>query len=275
MNDLQNLRVGDLRSWYDQWYAPNNATVVVVGDVQPHSVLELARKHFGPLKPRDTAQVKPRTEVEQLGMRRVTVKAPAEVPYLVMGYKVPALRTAEQSWEPYALEVLAGVLDGGQSARLATALVRGRQVAARAGAGYDIYARLDSMLELDGTPAEGHTVQDLEAALRDQIKRLREAPVDAQELERVKAQVVASNVYERDSVFYQAMQIGILETVGLGWPVLEEYVDRVRAVTVEQVQKVARKYLDDDRLTIAILNPQPVKERKPPDTPGGPHDDIR
>jgi zinc protease len=262
MDDLKHMRVEDLRKWYETWYAPNNATLVVVGDVDPQQVYNLAKKYFGPLKPSTIPEVKPRDEIPQTGVRRITVKAPAELPYLVMGYKVPVLRTAKNAWEPYALEVLAGILDGGDSARIAKNLIRGSQVAAQASAGYSLDARSENLLALDGTPAQGHTIAELETALREQVKKLREDLVSEEELKRIKAQVVTSDVYQKDSVFYQAMQIGSLESVGLGWQVSDQYVDKVKAVTAEQVRDVARKYLIDDHLTVAVLDPQPISDEE-------------
>lgn len=265
MDDLESMRVGDLRAWYQKWYAPNNATVVVVGDVDPAEVLKLAKRYFGPLKPSDIAPLKPRQEVRQRGVKRIEVKAPAELPYLLMGYKVPVVMTAESAqWEPYALEVLVGVLDGGTGARLASDLVRGQAVAASAGASYDAYDRMQSLLMLSGTPANGHKLEQLEAALREQVKRVRETLVDKAELERVKAQIRASKVYEQDSIFYQALQIGMLETVGLEWTEMDRYHEHIQAVSAEQVRAVARKYLVDDRLTVAELLPQPIDPSNPP-----------
>ncbi|MDX5411387.1 MAG: insulinase family protein [Thauera sp.] len=258
MDDLEGMRLEDLQHWYERWYAPNNATLVVAGDVEPDAVYKLAKRHFGAHEDGRIEPTKPRREVAQRGQRHITVKAPAEVPYLIMGYKVPVLLTAEEEWEPYALEVLAGILDGGDSARLTRDLVRGRQIAVSAGAGYSLYGRQESLLMLDGAPAAGHDVDALESALREQIAQLRDAPVTAAELERVKAQVLADHVYQQDSVFYQAMQIGTLETIGLGWRRMDEYLPRIQAVTAEQVQAVARKYLVDERLTVAVLEPQPM-----------------
>jgi zinc protease len=263
--DIQHLTLDDLKAWYRHWYAPNNATLVVVGDVDPKQVLELARRWFGKLSPGQIPPIKPRTEVEQVGEKRLTLRLPAELPYLIMGYKVPVLASLqeEQRWEAYALTVLAGILDGGESARLATRLVRGSQVAASASAGYDLYDRLPTLFLFDGTPAQGHTLAELERSLRDEVHKLQTDLVTPEELARVKAQVTAQAIYERDSMFYQAMQIGLLETVGLGWQRMEEYVDRIRQVTAEQVQEVARKYLIPDRLTVAYLEPLPVKGKKP------------
>ena len=263
MADLKSLTVADLRDWYARWYAPDNATLVVVGDVDPQAVLELARRYYGPLQPSKVAPPKPRTEIEQKGPRRITVRAPARLPYLIMGWQAPVLNTVEDEREAYALEVLAGVLAGGDSARLPKELVRGSQIAADADAGYDLYARQQSLFLLDGTPAEGHSVAELRKALLDQVERLKREPVSVAELERIKAQVVAGKIYEQDSVFYQAMQLGMLETVGLGWRKLDEYPDRIRAVTPQQVQAVARKYLIADHRTEAVLEPLPLGQTAP------------
>jgi zinc protease len=264
MNDLENMQLADLQAWYRRWYAPNNAIVVVVGDVRPDEVLALAKQYFGPLKPETIVEPKPRVEPPQKGRRSIRVEAPAEVPYTLMGFKVPVLRTAEDPMEPYALEVLASILDGGDSARLARELVRGSQVAASAGAGYDLYSRQADLFLLDGTPAGKHTVAELQQALLDQVKQLQEKPVAPGELARVKARVVASAVYEQDSTFYQAMKIGQLETVGLDWQVADDYVARIKAVTAEQVQAVAAKYLIDTSLTVAELVPLPMDAGRRP-----------
>lgn len=258
--DIANYTVEDLQAWYQRWYAPNNATLVIVGDVKPKAVFDLAEKYFAALKPSDIKGLKPQTEIEQLGIRKMTVKLPAKLPYIIMGYKVPVLKTAENEWEAYALEVLAGVLDGGNSARLSSELVRGKQIAVSAGAGYGLTSRLSNVFELEATPAEGKTVWDIEAALKDEIAKLQLKLISTDELRRIKAQVLASAVYERDSNFYQAMQLGMLETVGLGWQKIDEYVDKVNQVTAEQVRDVARKYLVEDHLSIAYLEPQTTNE---------------
>jgi len=277
MDDLTHLKAADLRNWYHHWYGPNNATLVVVGDVNPEHVYTLAKKYFGPVPRIDVVAPRPQVEPPERGTRRITVKAPAQLPYLIMGYHVPVLKTAKADWEPYALEVLGGILAGGDSARLPSRLVRGSGVATSADAGYDLYSRMGDLFLFDGVPAQGKTPADLEQAIRAQIKDLQDKPVTAAELERVKAQVVAGNVFQRDSVFYQAMQIGMLESVGLDWRVGDKYVERIRAVTPEQVQAVAKKYLNDDRLTVAVLDPQPMGNKRPrpmmPELEG--HSDVR
>ena len=262
MDDLKNLTLEDLSHWYQTWYSPNNATLVVVGDVEPQAVRALAQQHFGRIPPSTLPTQKPRREPSQQGERRITVRAPAEVPLLIMGYKTPVLRTADEPWKAYALEVLANVLDGGDSARISRELIRGKAIAASAGAGYDLSARHDSLLTLEGTPAQGQQITIVEQALREQVARLHREPVSKEELARIKAQVTAAKVYELDSVFYQAMHIGMLETVGLEWQEAERYAERINAITAEQVQQVAREFLTTDRLTIAILEPLPINGKQ-------------
>lgn len=262
MKDLESLKIDDLKLWYKKYYSPNNATLVVVGDVNADDVFELSKKYFGDIKPSVIPPLEMKFDEPQKGERRVSVKAPAQLPYMLMGYKVPSFKTAKESWEPYALDVLAYVLSGGGSSRFSKSLVREQQIAASADTGYNLFSRLNEVFVIDGTPAAGYSVAQLENAIEQEINKIKNEPVEQKELERIKAQVVAAKVYEKDSVFYQAMQIGMLETVGLDWRLSEEYLDQIRKLTPQQIQQVARKYLVKDTLTVAVLEPQPLSEKK-------------
>lgn len=271
-DDIAAYKIEDLQAWYQRWYAPNNATLVVVGDIEPQATFALAESYFGKLQASEIKPLKPQAEIEQHGLKRLTVKVPAKLPYVIMGYKVPSLKTAKTESEAYALEVLAGVLDGGSSARLSSRLIRGKQIASSVDASYELTTRLDYLFTLEATPADGKTVQDIEQALKAEVKQLQTELVSAEELKRIKAQVLAKNVYERDSNFYQAMLLGMFETVGLGWQKYDEYVAKVNAITAEQIRAVAGKYLVEDHLTVAYLDPQPITEQ-PKSSPitGGRH----
>lgn len=256
--DIEGLQLDDVKAWYRDWYAPNNAIVVVVGDVKAAEVLALAKQHFGSLPPSPSVQPLARPEVAQHGIKRVTIKRPAELPALFMGYKVPSLKTAQQDWEPYALTLLAYVLDGDSSARLTKHLVRGEEIATSLSASYDLYTRLSGLFEFSGYPAKGYSPAQLEAAIRAQIKTLQTELVSENELKRIKAQLIAGKTYERDSVSSQAMQLGALLALGLDWRLLDEYVAQLDAITPEQIRSVAQKYLQDEGLTVGVLEPQPL-----------------
>ncbi len=258
MNDLETMTPADALEWYRSWYVPNNAVLVVAGDVRAEEVFRLARRYYGQIPARPLPPRKTFKEPPQAGIKRIVVKAPAQLPHLIMAYHAPTLRDAEKDSLPYALEVLAGVLDGNESARLNKTLVREQQIASEIGAGYDNSARGPGMFVLEGTPSDGRTVAELEAALREQLVRLIRDGVSEEELRRVKAQVTAHEVYKRDSVFYQAMQIGQLETIGLGHRALPVMLQKLREVTAQQVQDAAREILKDDQLTVAVLDLQPL-----------------
>jgi len=270
MNDLDNMNVNDLRTWYQQWYTPDNATIVIAGDVKPYEVFELVKKYFAAIPKTVIPTVKPRIEAEQVGERRIKVHAPAKVPYLLLGYKVPVLRTAKEEWEPYALEMLANVLSASRSSRFDKELVRDKQIAINADSGYSMHSMHDDMFLVDATPAPGKSIAELETAIKEELQRLKTEKVSEEELNRIKAQVIANDVYEKDSVFYQAMALGMLETVGVGWQKADEYLPKIRAVTAEQIQAVAKKYLQDDRLVVAELVPTDGKKTRP-DAPANMH----
>jgi len=259
MNDLENLRVEDTRDFYRRWYAPNNTTLVVVGDVGLDEVAALAGKHFGAIPPRPLPERKPQEEPAQLGAKRVTVKAPAELPYVLMAFRGPALRDPERDWEPYALEMLAAVLDGSDAARLNRTLVREEKIASSADAAYDSIARGPGFFYLSATPVPGRSAADVEQALRREMAKIIEQGVAQEELDRVKAQAVAAHVFQRDSMFFQARQIASLESAGISHRTVDLQLAKLREVTPEQVREVARKYFRDDALTVATLDPQPLE----------------
>ncbi len=260
-SDLQALTVDDLRAWYAQWYTPSNAIVIVVGDVSADEVWRLAEASYGQVKAHAPGQRKPLEEPAQRGLRRAWVKAPAESPYVTMGFHVPRLSDVERDAEPYALEVLAAVLDADENGRLTRNIVRGSRVANQVGAGYDSLTRGPTLFVLDGTPAEGRTTTDVEQALRAEVEKIARDGVAAEELERIKTQYVAGEIYKRDSIMAQAMEIGGLEMTGFTHRDADRILARIAAVTAQEVQAVAKKYFaSDDSLTIATLVPQPLPE---------------
>ncbi|SFU27513.1 zinc protease [Nitrosomonas eutropha] len=267
MNDLEHMQVSDARDWYKRWYAPNNAVLVVVGDVDPESVLALAKKYYGRFsagKVPSLSERKPQIEPPQMGIKRLVVKAPAKLPHLIMGYKAPVLKDPKNDWEPYALTILAEILDGNAAARLNKTLVRETRIAISADAGYSAIERGPGTFYIDGTPSEGRTVDELEQSIRAEIDKIIQSGITQEELARVKAQVVASRTYQLDSTFAQAMQIGRLESIGLSHRDADIILEQLQAVTAEQVRNVAEKYLIDDSLTVAVLDPQPLSETSSP-----------
>ena len=173
-----------------------------------------------------------------------------------------------ESSDALALTVLSAVLDGYNGARLDRALTQGPdRVADSASAWNGLWGRGPQLFMLSGVPAAGKTAEQVEAALRAQVVRVAREGVNEAELNRVKTQWVASEVYKLDSVMNQARELGNAWAIGLPLDANERLIARLREVTAAQVQAVAQKYFGDDQLTVALLRPQPLDPNRKPRTP--------
>lgn len=262
MSDLENMTVNDAKNWYEQWYTPNNATMVVVGDVKAETVFASAQKYFGSIKARQFTPTRPQVEPVQHGIRRVTVKAPAENPMVILSFKVPGLHDVENDEEAYALDVLSAVLDGYDNARLSARLVRKDRVASSVAASYITPSRGPALFSLVAVPLGKTDTSELEKRLRAEITRIAKEGVSQAELERVKMQIISSQIYKRDSLFGQALEIGVLEMTGVGYQQMDHIIEKLKTVTPAQVQTVAAKYFADDALTVGTLVPLPITHEK-------------
>lgn len=253
MTDIRNLSVNDLKQWYETWYSPNNAALVVIGDVDHAQVFLLVKKYFSSIKASIIPTLKPRVEVPGVGLRKVIVDLDSSVPWLVLGYNVPSLTTVKKQSEAYALALVSAVLDSGSSGRLTNKLVRQEQLAVDAGSQYDLYSLHDGLLTMTGTPTANHTPKELTKAFLNEIHILKTTLVSSEELSRIKAQVIAQQVYKRDSMMDELMDMGGPEMIGLSWRDSDEFAARIKAITPEQIRAAAKKYLNKQSLTIALL----------------------
>ena len=258
MADLKTMTYKDARDWYDHWYSPNNAVVVIAGDVDPQEVYQLAEKNYGRIPVRQIFERKSQVEPVQKGIRRFHLKAPAENPLIYMAWKVPHLlpNDLEQA-DPYALDILSGILDGNTNARLNRILVREKRLANQVGAGYDACcSRSETLFLINAEPMPGKSVDVIESEIKKILNEIALNGVREDELKRIKIAITATQIYKRDSVFGQAMEIGATEMAGMSWRHTDDLIDRLQAVTSAQVQAVVKKYFIDDHLTVGVLDPQ-------------------
>ena len=255
-DQLAQLQPQQARDWYDRFYVPGNATLVIAGDVTAEQVRPLVEKFFADL-PRGETPPRPETTLNPPpGERRMTLRLPVRVPALYMSYNVPSLTTADHQDDFYALTMLGGVLDGGTSARMESNLVRGQRLAAGLGAGYDGLQRGNGTFTITATPNPAVSLDQLEAAIKAEIEKIAEQPPSEAEMDRVRAGVLAEQIYQRDSVMGQAMELGTLSVLGLDWRLAGQFDDNLEAVTPEQVQQAARKWLVAERSAVAHVIPE-------------------
>jgi len=260
MNDLENMKAADARDWYRSWYKPNNATVVIAGDVDPKVALQVVEKYYGAASARELPVRKPQVEPIQKGIKKVQVKAPADSAQLAMAWKVPKLQPEKlEDDEPYALELLAAVLDGYDNARLNRTLVKQERVVNDVGVGYDMISRGPELFLISTSMAKGKTVEQAESSIRKALKEIVDHGILDSELKRIKVRILSEQIYKRDSIFGQAMEIGSTEMAGFSWRDIDVMLERMQTITPAQVQAVAKKYLVDNGLTIAVLDPQARK----------------
>ncbi len=260
--DIKGMRLDDLKAWYEKWYAPNNATVVVVGDVDPKNVFELAKQYFGELPRENVPILRAPREYSRQGTKRLTMTSnKARVPLLLMSYKAPSLVTADSFKvsdvkDAYALDVLGEILDGDSSARFARHLIRGKSLATYVSIGYSPISMLQTLFSISAIPSDGVTLADLETAIKIELSEVVENPPTRKELERVKTQVTAGRVFAKDSMESQATIIGQLDSVGLDWQLKERYIENIGKVTPTDIVNVVQKYIREDALAVTHLLPE-------------------
>ena len=261
MNDLKHLDVNDAKTWYQRFYAPNNATLVVVGDVNAKEVYTLAKHYFGALHQHPLPVRKLQQEPPALGQKTVVVHSPSQIPMIMLGYTVPSLKTAsaEQASTPYALDIINCILTLGNNARLNQHLVRGSQIASGVEAQYNSYARYQTQFVLFAIPSKGHTLAEVKSGILSELNQLKTVRIDEHELQRIKTQLIAQKTFEKDSIFDQAKTLGLLETIGLGWQTDDNYVANMNQVTAVQIQNTAMRYFQNNNMTEAQLIPDGAK----------------
>lgn len=250
MADLSSITRDDLAEHYHRYYAPNNATIVVAGDFDTKTLLPQIEQYFGQIPQGPPVPKVGAVEPRQLGERRIIVKKQAELPAVFAGYHTPDIKHADS----FALEVLQGILSSGKSSRLYKALVYEKQLALYAGGDYDNVASDPSLFYVYAGVMPGKTTDEVETALYAEIEKLKKTPVSDEELQKAKNQIESSFIMGQDSIFYQAMLLGQFETVA-NWRLLERYVENIRAVSKEDVRRVATQYFTEDNRTVGILVP--------------------
>jgi zinc protease len=260
-HEIEKLNRDDALAFYRRFYAPNNATLIVAGDVEPDEVHAMAERTFGKVAPQPSIpahRVRPQ-EPEPAAARTVTLADPnVRQPELKRYYLVPSAATTSPQ-ESAALDVLAQVMGSGTNSYLYRALVVDRPLAVNATAGYQGTAIDPSQFKIAAAPKPGVGFPQIEQALDGVIAKLKTDLVPAEQLERAKTQLVAQAVYAQDSQVTLARWYGAALTVGLSVEDIRAWPDRVHAVTAEQVRTAARKWFDKKRSVTGYL----VKEAAP------------
>lgn len=255
-NEMRGLTTEDAVAFYDHWYAPNNAILVIVGDVTVDQVRPLAEKYYGAVPVKDVPARLRVQEPPQLAARRVQMESPqVQQPSWSRSYLAPSYHRGE-SEHANALEVLAEILGSGTTSRLYRNLVVDQGIAVGSGAWYSPDAVDLATFGIGASPAPGVDVAALEAAVDAEIAELVANGVTEAELESAKTLLLADAIKARDSLSTPARTIGAALATGSTLEDVEAWPDHIRAISVEQVNAAARQVLDARRSVTSILLPK-------------------
>lgn len=256
MKNLQNLQLEDVKKWYRDWYSPNNALLVIVGDVDAEQTVLQVQKYFADIPARKTPPRNDVLEFDHIGYRHMELNFPVKVPNLFMAWNVRSLVTAKNPQDAYALTIIRNILDSGISSRLQDRLVRDKKILTAVSVSYDPYSRGDSLLSISALPVDGKSLSEAEQAIQTEIELLKTELIQAEEVERVTAKYVSNLIYSQDDIAGQARMIGNLEINGLSFRLMDELPKHFETVTPQDIQRVANAYFSRDNLSTLYLSPE-------------------
>ncbi|HEY8924942.1 MAG TPA: pitrilysin family protein [Polyangia bacterium] len=268
--DLEKVTPADCKAFYDLHYRPNNATLIVVGDVEEQAVRRSVETYFGPLERGPAATRAYPEEPPQTAMREATLTLPVALPVMVGGYHIPGAAHADIP----ALQVLATILSAGESSRMHRRLVRKEQLAVGAG-GFAEAMEQSGLFLVYAAHLPGRDQEKIRRTLLDEVAKVRTTPVSGPELAKARNQLTAAYVFGLGSVDGVARELGLSELVEGDWHRFLDDADRYEKVTAADVKRVAAKYLIDSNLTFVTLKPQPPTQGPPPaPTASGPPSSV-
>jgi len=255
MEDIKGLSLDDLKAHYSEYYHPANAFLVAVGDFDTAELARRIESLFGSIRPRKVPRQERAPEPEQQGERRVVLEREAELPFLVVGYRVPNLASSQDG---YVLDVLASLLAGGKSSRLYRSLVQDRRLLLDVDVDYSLTSKDPGLFIVSAELLPDASIEEVQEMLDREIEGLKREAVHPGELERAQHQLEASFVFGQDSLFYQGMLLGEFE-IAMGWRYIDEYVPSIQKVTPADIVRVAGRYLSPERRSIGVLRPLPKR----------------
>jgi zinc protease len=250
MSDLNSIERDDLFNYYKAYYSPDNAVIIIAGDVKAEEMIEKIKNSFGTIPSGTPKKKMSFSEPEQRGGKKVFLKREAELPHLLIAYHTPSFPHEDS----YALDVLSLILSRGKSSRLYKSLVYEKKIALDVSADYDDFNKDPYLFFFSATASPGKDVKDVEDALYAEIEKIKKEPPSEREVQKAKNQIESSFIMERDSIDTEAMKYGTFEMLG-DWRLIDRYLEGIRKVTPEDVVKAAKRYLNEDNRTAGILIP--------------------
>lgn len=261
MKNLQNIQLQHLKQWYETWYSPNNATLVIVGDVKPEQALQQVTQYFAAIPKKQLPERNDVLEFERVGYRYMEQYLPVQVPNLFMAWNVKSIKTAKNPQDAYALTMIQSLLDGGISSRLQDRLVRDKKVLTSISVSYEPYNRGDSLFTISALPADGVSLKEAQEKIQAELDLFKTQLIEEAELNKVKSNFVSNLIYSQDDIIGQAKLIGLLSINELDFRMIDQLPDHYSKVTPQDIQRVANVFFHHDNLSVLHLNPEQPRQQ--------------
>lgn len=263
--DILNLNKRDLQNWYQRWYAPNNATVVIVGDVDTNEALLAVKRYFGQIKHQTIDKTKPDlTLTAPSTPKHLDIYEEVTVPNIVLAWQVPTLKSPNNAQDSYALSLLADVFDGGMSARFENNLIRKGKYINSIGVSYDDLQYGDGYFIISATPKDGVNPDMVKTAILHEIHNILTGDIHDDELTRLPIAIKVSDVMEADNIASQAQTLGRLHYLDLPFHQNQIRLEKIGKLTANDIKMVGKKYLNEQKLYSIYILPNSVKPANRP-----------
>lgn len=254
MQNLGSISKNDLENWYKLHYQPKNAIVIIAGNFNSDLVKGYIQKYYGRYE-NNKSSIKPNNKIEFSTKASFDVYDKVSKPIVFLSFKKPKF-DKNRIRELYALDLFIEIMDGGYSSRLTKNLVDNQKVALDIFLSNDTYNQYPNLIIIGGTPRGKISPEELKLKILEQLSNESINSVTERELVNAKARIKANNIYKFDSVFYQAMQVGMLETKDIGWENLDNYNSIIESISLDEVKESASKYFLNNKVFTAILRPE-------------------
>lgn len=260
MSNLKSITLNDLQQWYQLWYAPNNASVIVVGDVDPQKTLLQIQRYFGDIATKNLPERVNLKHATHLGYKHVDMDDITEVPNLYLAWNVPSLNTATSAQDAYGLLLLKNLLTGDLSSRLNTELVQQQKILTSVSVGYDFIQRGDTLFTITAIPTDGISLKTAQSAITKLLDQLKIQLIPQNELDQVITNTIAQLIYSQDTLNGQAQLLGSLKANGLNPQLLQQLPEHYQNISPQQLQSIVQRYFSQDNLTSLYLQSEKYKQ---------------
>ena len=254
MSDINSIEISDLKKWYSNYYSPNNATIIIAGDIDFINSRKLVEKYYGSIPSKEV--LKSSNEIShERSLDDILVKDKVSQPIILMSFENDYFTNSNKK-DMYSLELLFELMDGSSSSRFTKNLIDEKKIAISTFISYDTYSARKNLITIGGSPRKGVDTDQFRKELLKEFEDFINYGLTKDELEQVKSRLLANNIYKFDSVFYQVMQVGMMETKNHDWRLLDNYIQDINSINEDDLKAIAQKVIINNKYLYSLIRPK-------------------